>query len=781
MVTIQLADEASYAALSTEPRESCWMPQQERALKAFSVMAEAVSTRLDVDSVLHEALDQTLATLEVEAGAITLLEDDTRQLVFRVQKGWQVHDFAGQQLRIDAQAGMTGIVMRSGHPLVTDDITHDPRIAVDEFREEPVRAMILAPLRARQQVLGVLSVMSYQPRRFTMDEVALLAAIADQVGVALDNARLYQQELERRRLTEVMLETERRRARELNILRDAVMNMSGASDLLDLLEHLCRGALQLSPCALGVECDIYDEQHDRLTLGMALHPDGSRRPLCAAPHHTMVSRKALQERRMQKLTVPSAGTEVLDAAVTYIIAIPMQHQAANGVLLLGYEAQPQMDEQTENSLSLLAEQASLALSRLHLYHRERRKSVHLALVNHISQTAMAELGDEAVLCNVVRLIQQSFGLYNVSLYLGPQLSLHASSGGRDIPTEPPTVQGLAALAAEQKRGLLCNHIESDPRCFIPPWVQGHAHSELAVPLIQRQAPAGEVLGVLELFSIEESAFDEMDRQTMLTLAQHLATLIENSRLYADLEQRNRRLHDAYIQLRELEQLKDQIIQNISHEMRTPLTFIKGYTELLSEGQMGELNQEQLESLEIIARQADAVTYIVEEIVSLRTLTADALSCVLVPIAGVFEQLRPVFEKRAVDAGLSLTMDVYPPDLSVYGESEKIKRMCYNILDNAIKFSPGPGKITVIAVADGEYVHLKFEDQGIGIPEQYLNRIFDTFYQVDGSTTRRFNGLGIGLAVVQRIVEAHRGKVWAESQVGSGTTFHILLPRHLPTE
>ncbi len=781
MVTIQLADEASYAALAVQQDPSRQHRQQEQALKALSVMAEVVSTRLDVDSVLREALDQTLSTLEVEAGAITLLDDESGQLVFRIQKGWHIHDFAGQRRHIDPQAGMTGIVMRTGRPLVTDDVLHDPRLVVDEFREEPVRAMMLAPLRARQQVLGLLSVMSYQPRRFTRDEVALLAAIADQVGVALDNARLYQQELERRRLTEVMLETERRRARELNILRDAVMKMSGASDMLELLEHLCWGALQLSPAALGVECDLYEAQSHRLTLGMALHPDGSRRPLCAAPHHTHISHAALEQREVQKAHISPSGGELLDENMTYVIATPMQRQTANGVLLLGYAEPPEMDEQTENSLSLLAEQASLALSRLRLFHQERRKSMHLTLVNHISQTAVTELRDETMLSNVVRLIRQSFRLYNVSLYLGNQLLLRASNGGRDIQTSQTAAQGLAARAAEQKQALLCNHIENAPHCIVPPWVQGHARSELAVPLIQRQAPGGEVLGVLELFSAEEGAFDEMDRQTMLTLSQHLAALIENTQLYADLEQRNRRLRDAYLQLREMEQLKDQIIQNISHEMRTPLTFIKGYTELLTEGQMGTLNQEQLDALEIIARQADAVTYIVEEIVSLRTLTSDALSCNLIPIEHLFEHLRPIFEKRAADANLSLTMEVRPNDLTIFGESDKLKRMCYNILDNAIKFSPGPGQILVTATADGDYAHLIFKDQGIGIPAKDLNRIFETFYQVDGSTTRRFNGLGIGLAVVQRIVEAHRGKIWAESEVGVGTTFHILLPRHCPAE
>jgi signal transduction histidine kinase len=119
------------------------------------------------------------------------------------------------------------------------------------------------------------------------------------------------------------------------------------------------------------------------------------------------------------------------------------------------------------------------------------------------------------------------------------------------------------------------------------------------------------------------------------------------------------------------------------------------------------------------------------------------------------------------------------DLYIEGDFEKIRQVCYNILDNAIKFSPEGGHVLMGANAQGDYVHLSFRDQGIGIPEARLSRIFETFYQVDGSSTRRFGGLGLGLAVVNRVVNAHMGKVWAESELDQGSTFHLLLPRERP--
>jgi signal transduction histidine kinase len=135
-----------------------------------------------------------------------------------------------------------------------------------------------------------------------------------------------------------------------------------------------------------------------------------------------------------------------------------------------------------------------------------------------------------------------------------------------------------------------------------------------------------------------------------------------------------------------------------------------------------------------------------------------------------------FERRPAESPVTLHLEPVSDDLHLRGDMEKLRQLCYNILDNALKFSPRGGRVTISATPEEEYVHLAFQDEGIGIPEHQLSQIFETFYQVDGSSTRRFGGLGLGLAVVNRIVEAHQGKVWAESEINKGSIFHVLLPR-----
>ena len=1232
--------------------------QQNRALEALSKVAEAVSTQLSVDTVLQEAMDQTLATLHVEAGAITLLDEAKEKLIFRVQKGWKVHNFVENQIHLQPDAGLSGLAMQTGLPVVTADVTKDDRIIIRAFQDEPVKAMVMAPLRARNSVLGLLSVMSYKPRQFLEGEVSLLVAIADQVGVAVHNAQLYEREQARRREAEALLASEQRRAHELNILRDTIMQMTNTTDLLTLLEHLAHAALDLAHATV-CEVDLYDVEQDYLTFGLARHRDGDRRPLCAAPHRTPILRKALEEKRPVITSFEPGNKQLLDPAITYALAIPMKHQSCNGVLLLGYDHTPDLEEQIRNSLSLLAEQASLALDRLRLYKQERLKAHHLALVNHISRTAEEEIHDEMLFNNVVRMIQQGFGFYNVSLYLHDPLTLKASNGGQPVFPGAVTREGLAVRAQRQQRPMLSNRVNEDKRCAMPPWVRGDIRSEMAIPIIHRQ----HVVGVLDLFSVEAGTFDSITVQTLNTLASHLAVVIENgqlygqmkrriaeltaiqdiilpllgardtktvartilrpfldvleadtvilypvqkgkiqthrkqiaereqnyiiplvnddllplceealtmretlwtgelqgvpgqrwtqpkpvgnvlicplsdwgavqgllaiqyqepttlteadqqtfhlltqlasvalskaqlyeesqqqvqelsllykialktraltspneiadvatqalrnmvgwvkaevyrwdasseslvlmqvspegppvsiplgegpvgwaaehrrlyriparscydkthhtevavpmmigerligalhiqgesrtceacdenflttvahllavildnvalyeqvrqqlhetetlyqvtrslnyslrqddmlqemvevvqqslqaqgtrialldaehsrlvvraaagasshdalgthiklgeglvgtvaergkpiyipslsdddrtpdisqtacsllvvplhsskgeiigtlmvesdqpaaftasdehlitvtagqaaitienARLYNDLESRNQRLNEAYAQLQDLSNLKDQIIQNVSHELRTPLTFIKGYVELLGEGNMGPINAEQRESLAIVTRKSEDIIHIVNEIISLQAIDRRTLNPRAFDLTPILKSVITLIEKRWTTY-LPHTFHLPSTDksLKIWSDPEKIQQLCYNILDNAVKFSPDGGAITIDTIPEGEFVHITCQDEGIGIPQDKLEKIFETFYQIDGSATRQFGGLGLGLAVAQRIVEVHSGDIWAESTVGKGSTFHILLPRYMP--
>jgi signal transduction histidine kinase len=249
-----------------------------------------------------------------------------------------------------------------------------------------------------------------------------------------------------------------------------------------------------------------------------------------------------------------------------------------------------------------------------------------------------------------------------------------------------------------------------------------------------------------------------------------------------------RLRAANLELHTLDQMKADLVANVSHELRTPLTALKGYLELLDEGGLGPLSDEARRSVAVCRKNADRLAVRVEDLVQLSQIEKAWPSLWAfepVRLQELVEAVAETFEMRIRDKRLRVALDI-PPELPmVSGNAEQLERVVLNLLDNAIKFTPDGGDVAVAAEEcdhDGrEGVLLRVLDSGIGIPESELVRIFDRFHQVDTSIRRRYGGMGLGLSLVQRIVDSHRGVVWAESGGTEGSVFSAWLPRSPPDD
>jgi len=403
---------------------------------------------------------------------------------------------------------------------------------------------------------------------------------------------------------------------------------------------------------------------------------------------------------------------------------------------------------------------------------------HLALIREISEMATQERPSGQVFVRALKMIEESYRLALIAFYADQPLALRVQRGGLPVQPGTPVPDGLAQLASRTQSPQITDDVRVDARFELPPLAPNDVRSQAALPITFRNRR----IGVLDLYSVEPMAFANTDVLALMIVAQQLAVMIghEHSAEGGDTRQR---LESAYQRLQEFSELKDQMLQNISHELRTPLTLIKGYLELMLMDEMGSLLAEQRATLGTVLRRVDDVVRIVDQIVSLSPITSLSLDFRPIPVGPLLSEMVEVFQQRTAGSKVALALEPVPEGLYLYGEPEKIRQVCYNILDNSVKFSPDGGRITVRAAAEDVYVHLVFQDEGIGIPKARLSSIFDTFYQVDGSTTRRFGGLGLGLAVVNRVVAAHNGKVWAESELSRGSAFHVLLPRqapHVPT-
>jgi signal transduction histidine kinase len=229
------------------------------------------------------------------------------------------------------------------------------------------------------------------------------------------------------------------------------------------------------------------------------------------------------------------------------------------------------------------------------------------------------------------------------------------------------------------------------------------------------------------------------------------------------------------------ELKNQFIQNVSHELRTPLAIMMGYAGLLNQGQLGELTEEQAGAIDIIWRRAKSLQRMMNDIIT--TLELEQLKGHIVdefkPV-NVSDVVRMMIEDHRLFAsqkGVSLKFGVGEgcDRVIVNGDAQMVQQAVDNVVRNAIKFTSAGGLVDIGVWCEPGYCVVCVVDTGIGIAQEKIDAIFQRFYQVNGSDTRLFGGVGLGLAVVKDIVEAHGGHIEVQSKVGQGSRFDLYFP------
>ena len=239
---------------------------------------------------------------------------------------------------------------------------------------------------------------------------------------------------------------------------------------------------------------------------------------------------------------------------------------------------------------------------------------------------------------------------------------------------------------------------------------------------------------------------------------------------------HKKLEKSYKELIEADRIKTEFISNITHELLTPLTSIRGFVELLDDETMGKINPEQKKSLEIILRNSDRLIKLIKELLDTLNLDKNKLGLQfgLVSINNILAKSIQDIHPQANDKQIVVIKDIQPlPE--IWGDEDRLVQVIMNLLINAIKFTPRKGKITIRAIEYIEQVKISISDTGIGIPSEKLMTVFDRFYQVDGSSNRKYGGVGLGLSICKSIIDKHYGSIWAQSN-GHGSTFHITLPK-----
>lgn len=234
------------------------------------------------------------------------------------------------------------------------------------------------------------------------------------------------------------------------------------------------------------------------------------------------------------------------------------------------------------------------------------------------------------------------------------------------------------------------------------------------------------------------------------------------------------IHDL-TELRRLQAVRRDFVANVSHELRTPLTSISGYAEtLLTDRPEPEVSTR---FLTVILQNARRMQRLVDDLLDLARLEGSGYEPALEPVdlPAVAREVFGTFAARARVAGVDLAADLAPDAATVHADADGLRQVVTNLVDNALRYTPSGGRITLRSVAEGGGVALSVADTGVGIAAEHLPRIFERFYRVDPARSREEGGTGLGLAIVKHLTEAHRGWVRAESEVGRGTVITTWFP------
>ncbi|MBX7219765.1 MAG: GAF domain-containing protein [Blastocatellia bacterium] len=359
----------------------------------------------------------------------------------------------------------------------------------------------------------------------------------------------------------------------------------------------------------------------------------------------------------------------------------------------------------------------------------------------------------------------------------------------------PLGYGVAGTVATTGEGLILNDPETSPQVAFPELLKQHQVTGLiAVPVTTRK---GKVVGVLAVFR-RERPFTVSDQHLLEALAHQAAVAIENAALYGELEEKNLLViesmkeleklfeHEQHItrSLQELNQMKSNFMIVTSHEMRTPLTVLRGYTEAITSEMFGPLTNLQRSSLEACQRMVERMVNSVEGIQEMLSISAGTMTLkpVEFDLRDMLDDIVGELSEHARKRRLQIQCDL-PDTIWISAHEEKIRLVFYNLLQNAVKFSYDGGEVRLRALCASGHVEVSVEDDGIGIETGEIERIFEKFYTTTDTSTHTSGqfefsarGIGLGLSISRSYVEAHGGRIYAESAgKGQGSRFRVVLP------
>jgi signal transduction histidine kinase/putative methionine-R-sulfoxide reductase with GAF domain len=759
-----LADQASIAISRVQTVADLERRVQE--MNALTRVLQGVNITRTFDDVLELIFAQAAQIIPSSLFHITLYNSAGNYFYY----GFCVDDGERVTLRenrpLPSNLGLGQEIIRRGRPILTQDYTRECQTRKVTPAAQGVYAWMGVPLNAGNETMGSLSVGSQDATvTYTPAQLNLLQAIADQTVGAIVKARLLQ-------------ETQQR-AHQLSTLNEITRQLTSTLEQEPLLQNILENAVNILNCEAGT-LFMMDEQTGDLVFRVAVSPVttnllGQRIPAGQGIVGRAVQTRApVIENDAQSSTSHYEGTDKQTGFTSRsLLAVPMQiKDRVLGVIeVINRRDGLPFVADDQNLLTAFAGQAAVAIENarlLALTDQELAEKVEeLQVMGRIVRELNASLEvDRAMRITLewaVRRSNAEAGL--IGMIENDRLRLMAQQGYDDVLT--PDENLYVSLEMSAIRSAIQSG-QPTQISLINSGAQGilsSAHTQIIVP-IRREA---QVIGLLLL----ESASDSQGNLAFLNqLSDSAAIAIANAQLYDEVQRANL--------------AKSDFVSFVAHELKNPMTSIKGYTELLAAGSVGAINEMQTNFLNTIRANVERMSALVSDLNDNAKIEANRLRLDFKPVdvADVVDEVMRSTRRQVDDKRQSVELYLSSGLPQVWADRLRVSQVLTNLVSNAHKYTPEGGKILVGAEATAnqwdpegakEVVHLWVKDNGIGIGFEDQAKIFQKFFRSDDTKAREVPGTGLGLNITKSLVEMQGGRIWFDSEFRKGTTFHFTVP------
>ncbi|NOY76428.1 MAG: GAF domain-containing protein [Calditrichaeota bacterium] len=749
----------TYLAISIENSRLYKQYQQKTdQIAALNKIINSVNSSLDVEEVIRIIALEVQKIVDFDFISIMLFHDNTEHIQYFPLGTAPLAKRLGDKNWVPIENSNLGWINFWGESQEATDSgleygIHDRRSQIERELHSQIRALLMS----KGKYIGTFSVGKLDKNAYSPAHKRLLKQIANQVSTAIENALLYQEV--------------KRSMMEYSALVDVSNSLGLSLNSNVVVDSIVKAAAVAMGAKLSTIWFVGSSGSGRSVPENNVFDLMLKTPLAKKLKQMIVEKEPLSISDLHKegFTPPEISDHPLSGNLKSYLGVPILSNGETIAILSVYWDQFHEIESREiRLLSAIASQATMALENARLFERERKRSAQLAMVNEVGKRIASTLNLNHLLDNVVRAIYEIFRYRNVSIYLSEnaheRLVLKSQKGQLSdilkIGSENTETEGPIWKAYRSGHTVLINNLTRNERID-----EGYPESGslLSIPL----KIAGRPMGVLALLAGDRNAFDERDVNAFEALSGQLSSAIQNSRLYEETRQNTEKLSRAN------EELED-FVFTVSHDLKAPIVSISGFTTILMTEYGDRIDEEGHHYLERIQGNVKQMENLIRDLLELSRIGRVVNPFERVAIADIVKTAIDDLLLQIKQKNVNVIVQEKMPE--VVCDKARILQVFTNLISNAVKYignTPEP-KIEIGFKELDESYQFYVKDNGIGIDPKYHKKIFELFHML--KELKSVEGTGVGLTIVRRIVENHRGRVWVESEKGKGSTFYFTLPK-----